>query len=169
MIKLGVLTVSDRASAGEYADRSGPAAADYLRSRLVDDWTLLQQIVPDERSVIESTIRELVAEECCLIVATGGTGPAPRDVTPEAVESVCDRLIPGFGERMRSAAPPSVPTAFLSRQLAGSLGSCLVVAIPGNPRAIAECLDAVFAGIPHCIELLGGPRLVVHDPVDPGH
>jgi molybdopterin adenylyltransferase len=117
-------------------------------------------MIPDEQDLIEQTLQELADNiACCLILTTGGTGPAPRDVTPEATRNVCDRILDGFGEAMRGASLASVPTAILSRQLAGTRGKTLIINLPGKPRAIAECLDAVFPAVPYCIELLGGPRL----------
>ena len=116
--------------------------------------------MPDERLQIEAALRGLAdIDDCPLIVTTGGTGPAPRDVTPEATEAVCDRMLPGFGELMRAVSLRSVPTAILSRQTAGTRGRSLIVNLPGKPSAIAECLDAVFPAIPYCIDLIGGPRL----------
>jgi len=157
---IGVLTVSDRASRGEYEDRGGPAIINYLTGVLISDWKPVSRIVPDERDQIETAILELAdMAGCCLVITTGGTGPAPRDVTPEATEEVCQRMMPGFGEAMRAASLLKVPTAILSRQTAGLRNQSLILNLPGNPKAIAECLDAVFAAIPYCIDLAGGPRL----------
>jgi molybdopterin adenylyltransferase len=157
---VGVLTVSDRASAGEYEDLSGPAVAAYLSGAIDDVLTLILRVVPDRRGRIEEDLRELCdVEGCCLVVTTGGTGPAPRDVTPEATRAVCDRELAGFGERMRAVSLESVPTAILSRQTAGVRGRTLVINLPGAPRAIAECLDAVIDALPYCIDLIGGPRI----------
>ncbi len=157
---IGVLTVSDRASRGEYEDRGGPAIIQYLNEVLTNPWKPVSRIIPDEQIQIESAIVELVdSEQCCLVITTGGTGPAPRDVTPDATESVCHRMMPGFGEAMRAASLAKVPTAVLSRQTAGLRHQSLILNLPGNPKAIAECLDAVFAAIPYCIDLAGGPRL----------
>lgn len=159
-IKLGILTVSDRASTGVYEDRSGPAIRDYFASHITSAFSVASRLVPDERPEIEAALIELIdAEGCSLVVTTGGTGPAPRDVTPEATEAICDRLLPGFGEAMRAASLAFVPTAILSRQLAGTRGTALVANLPGKPKAIADCLDAVFPAIPYCIILLGGPRM----------
>jgi molybdopterin adenylyltransferase len=158
--RIGIVTVSDRASRGEYEDLSGPAIVDYLNAVLRSEWEAVQRVIPDERSVIESTLSKLSKQEACsLIVTTGGTGPAPRDVTPEATEAVCDRMMPGFGELMRKVSLEKVPTAILSRQTAGLLGNTLIINLPGKPKAIAECLDAVFPAIPYCIDLMDGPRL----------
>ncbi|MEM0925960.1 MAG: molybdopterin adenylyltransferase [Planctomycetota bacterium] len=157
--QIGVVTVSDRASRGEYEDLSGPAIVRYLGEVLSSEWTCEARVVPDDRPRIEATLRELCELGCCLVVTTGGTGPARRDVTPEATEAVCDRMMPGFGELMRKVSFEQVPTAILSRQTAGLLGQSLIVNLPGKPKAIAECLDAVFPAIPYCIDLMDGPRL----------
>ena len=150
---IGILTVSDRASRGEYADEGGPAICDYLREVLASPWEPQERIVPDDLDTIATAIRDLAAQGCCLIVTTGGTGPAPRDVTPEATEKVCTRMLPGFGELMRQESLKYVPTAILSRQTAGICGTALVVNLPGRPKSIRQCLDAVFPAIPYCIDL----------------
>jgi len=155
-VTFGIVTCSDRASAGTYEDLSGPAIRAYLDEHVRSAFEIERRVIPDDRATIEQTLVEL-AGTCCLIVTTGGTGPAPRDVTPEATEAVCERILPGFGERMRSISLNSVPTAILSRQTAGLLGRSLIVNLPGKPTAIHECLDAVFPAIPYCIELVGGP------------
>lgn len=158
--RIGILTVSDRASRGEYEDKGGPAIAAELTRILASPWQAVPRIVPDEQPLIEAALRNLAdAQGCCLVVTTGGTGPAPRDVTPEATEAVCDRMLPGFGEVMRAVSLKSVPTAILSRQTAGTRGRCLIVNLPGKPSAIAECLGAVFPAIPYGIDLIGGARL----------
>ena len=158
--KIGIVTVSDRASAGVYADEGGPAILDYFSKALTSPWQAITRVIPDERAGIAQTLTELADKEgCCLIVTTGGTGPAPRDVTPEATEDVIDKLMPGFGELMRQVSLTKVPTAILSRQLAGIRGKALIVNLPGRPRAIAECLDAVMPAIPYCIDLIEGPYL----------
>ncbi len=158
--RIGVLTVSDRASRGEYEDLGGPAICDYLRETIASEWLSQCLIVADERPLIAAALRQLADEaECCLIITTGGTGPAVRDVTPEATTDVCEKMMPGFGELMRKVSLEKVPTAILSRQTAGIRGSCLIVNLPGQPRAIRECLDAVVPAIPYCIDLIGGPRL----------
>jgi molybdopterin adenylyltransferase len=157
--RIGIITVSDRASRGEYEDRGGPAIRDYLSEVLSSPWEPEARLISDEQTLIESTLRELSAEGCCLIVTTGGTGPASRDVTPEATEAVCDKMMPGFGELMRKVSLEKVATAILSRQTAGILGGSLIVNLPGQPKAIGECLDAVFPAVPYCIDLLGGPFL----------
>lgn len=159
-IKIGIVTVSDRASAGIYADEGGPAIRDYLKNTLVSPWTAVARVIPDDRKAISDTLIELSDHEgCCLIVTTGGTGPAPRDVTPEATEDVVEKPMPGFGELMRQVSLTKVPTAILSRQTAGIRGRSLIVNLPGRPRAIAECLDAVMPAIPYCIDLIEGPYL----------
>lgn len=155
--RIGIITVSDRASRGEYEDRGGPAIRDYLDEVLSSQWEPEARVISDEQRLIESTLRELSAEGCCLIVTTGGTGPAPRDVTPEATEAVCDKMMPGFGELMRKVSLEKVATAILSRQTAGILDGALIINLPGQPKAIGECLDAVFPAVPYCIDLLGGP------------
>jgi molybdopterin adenylyltransferase len=158
--KIGILTVSDRASRGEYADEGGPAIRDYLAEILASPWEAREQIVPDDLEAIAAAIRRLADEGCCLVVTTGGTGPAPRDVTPEATERVCTKMLPGFGELMRQVSLKYVPTAILSRQTAGVCGTALVVNLPGRPKSIRECLDAVFPAIPYCVDLIhtGNPH-----------
>ena len=162
--KIGILTVSDRASRGEYKDRGGPAIREYLLEVLSSPWRAIARLVPDERPQIERVLRALCDRDgCALVVTTGGTGPGARDVTPEATEAVCDKLMPGFGELMRTVSLAAVPTAILSRQTAGVRGSSLIVNLPGQPKAIRECLDAVFAAIPYCIDLIGGPYLTTDE------
>ncbi len=158
--KIGIVTVSDRAARGEYADRSGPAIESYFQELLIVAWQSVKRLVPDEQPQIEAALAELVdREHCCLVVTTGGTGPAVRDVTPEATMAVCDRLMPGFGEAMRAVSLQKVPTAILSRQIAGLRGQSLIINLPGSPRAIRECLDAVMPAVPYCIELMAGTFL----------
>ncbi len=159
-IPIGIVVVSDRASSGVYEDRSGPAIADYLAEVLAVPWHQEYRLIPDERPAIADCLVELADDKrCALIAVSGGTGPAPRDVTPEATAEVCDKLLPGFAEAMRTASLAEVPTAILSRQIAGTRGSCLIVNLPGRPSSIRTCLDAVFAAVPYCIDLIGGPRL----------
>jgi molybdopterin adenylyltransferase len=166
MIRIGVVTVSDRASRGEYEDRGGPAIVAFLREALACDWEPVARVIPDEQDRIESTLKALCDDEgCCLVVTTGGTGPAPRDVTPEATEAVCDKMLPGFGELMRQVSLRSVPTAILSRQTAGIRGKSLVVNLPGKPAAIRECLLAVMPAVPYCVDLIGGPYLTTNETV----
>jgi len=163
LVKLGVINVSDRASAGVYADTPGQSCVALLREWLITPFEVDYQVVPDEQPRIEAELRRMADEaQCCLIVTTGGTGPAPRDVTPEATAAVCSKLLPGFGEQMRTASLKHVPTAILSRQLAGIRGCSLIVNLPGRPKAIRENLEAVFPAIPYCIDLIGGPRLETH-------
>ncbi len=164
--RIGILTVSDRASSGAYEDLSGPAIRDTLRTFLRSAWTDCYRVVPDERALIEAALRELCdAEGCCLILTTGGTGPALRDVTPEATAAVCEKLLPGFGEQMRSVSLKYVPTAILSRQTAGIRGQSLIINLPGQPKSIRECLEAVFPAVPYCVDLIGGPRLETDETV----
>lgn len=159
-VKIGIITLSDRASNGVYEDISGPAIIDTLNDYLSTPWVPDYQIIPDEQYLIESTIKQMAdKDKCCLIVTTGGTGPAVRDVTPEATEAVCDKMMPGFGELMRQVSLQYVPTAILSRQTAGIRGNTLIVNLPGKPKSIRECLDAVFPAIPYCIDLIDGPFL----------
>jgi molybdopterin adenylyltransferase len=165
-IRIGIVTVSDRASRGEYEDRGGPAIREYLARILSCDWESVAVVVPDEREQIASVLADLADDEaCCLIVTTGGTGPAVRDVTPEATWDVIDRELPGFGELMRMESLKVVPTAILSRQLAGIRGKTLIVNLPGKPSSIAQCLDAIFPAIPYCIDLIGGPSITTDETV----
>ena len=162
--KIGILTVSDRASQGIYEDRGGPAVAAYLSEVLSSPFESLAKVIPDDQSIIEQALIDLSdTQGCCLVITTGGTGPADRDVTPEATEKVCQKMMPGFGEAMRAVSLTKVPTAILSRQTAGirmhSGSGCLMVNLPGSPKAIAECLDAVFPAIPYCVDLINGPYL----------
>ena len=158
--KIGIITVSDRASKGIYEDISGKAIIDTLNEYLVSPWEEVYKIIPDEQDIIEQTIKDMIDnDDCCLVVTTGGTGPAKRDVTPEATEAVCDRMMPGFGELMRQESLKFVPTAILSRQTAGLRGSSLIVNLPGKPKSIRECLDAVFPAIPYCLDLMEQPYL----------
>lgn len=165
-IKIGIITVSDRASAGVYEDLSGKAIIDVLTSYIKGSWTQVYKLIPDEQPLIEKTLVELAdKEKCCLIVTTGGTGPALRDVTPEATENVCQKMMPGFGELMRQVSLQYVPTAILSRQTAGIRGNSLIVNLPGKPKSIKECLDAVFPAIPYCIDLINGPYITANEEV----
>lgn len=160
MINIGVVTISDRASNGVYEDVSGKVIIDTLGAYLVSTWNLEYRVIPDEQDLIEQTLIELVdVRGCCLVVTTGGTGPALRDVTPEATAAVCSKMLPGFGEMMRAESLKYVPTAILSRQTAGIRDQALIVNLPGKPSAITQCLQAVFPAIPYCIDLLNGPYL----------
>ena len=162
--RIGVINVSDRASAGVYEDTPGKACAALLREWLSTPFELDYRVVADERPLLESELRRMADEAgCCLVVTTGGTGPAARDVTPEATQAVCDKLLPGFGEAMRAASLAHVPTAILSRQTAGVRGKTLIVNLPGRPKAIRENLEAVFPAIPYCVDLIGGPRLETNE------
>ena len=164
--KIGIVTASDRASAGIYEDLSGKAIIDTINSYLNSPWEAVYRCIEDDKTTIENTLKDLVDnEKCCLVVTTGGTGPALRDVTPEATEAVCDRMMPGFGELMRAESLKFVPTAILSRQTAGLRGSSLIVNLPGKPKSIKECLDAVFPAIPYCIDLMEGPFLECNEEV----
>ena len=164
--KIGIITTSDRASAGVYEDLSGKAIIDTLNLYLKSSWESIYRCISDDRKTIEDTLIDLIDnEKCCLVVTTGGTGPALRDVTPEATETVCDRMMPGFGELMRSVSLQYVPTAILSRQTAGLRGSSLIVNLPGKPKSIRECLDAVFPAIPYCIDIMEGPYLETNEDI----
>lgn len=164
--KIGIVTVSDRASRGEYEDLSGQAIIDTLNDYLASPWQAEYRLVADEQELIEQTLCELVDQQHCqLVVTTGGTGPAKRDVTPEATEAVCDRMMPGFGELMRMESLKYVPTAILSRQTAGLRGNALIINLPGKPKAIRQCLDAVFPAIPYCLDLMEGPYLICNETV----
>jgi molybdopterin adenylyltransferase len=158
--RIGVINVSDRASAGVYEDTPGKACVAILQEWLSTPFEVDYRVLADERALLESEMKRMADEaRCCLIVTTGGTGPAARDVTPEATAAVCEKMLPGFGEAMRAASLAIVPTAILSRQTAGVRGKTLIVNLPGRPRAIRENLAAVFPAIPYCIDLIGGPRL----------
>ena len=158
--RIGIVTVSDRASRGEYEDRGGPAIHDTFTDYLVSPWEPVARVIPDEQALIEKTLIELIEDEGCdLVVTTGGTGPAARDVTPEATEAVIEKPMPGFGELMRQVSLQYVPTAILSRQTAGIRGKALIVNLPGKQSAIRQCLDAVFPAIPYCLDLIGAARL----------
>jgi molybdopterin adenylyltransferase len=164
--RIGVINVSDRASAGVYEDTPGKAAVALLEDWLSTPFEVDYRVVPDEQAQIEAELKRMADESgCCLIVTTGGTGPAPRDVTPEATGAVCTRMMPGFGELMRATSLKYVPTAILSRQTAGVRGKTLIVNLPGRPKAIRENLEAVFPAIPYCIDLIGGPRLETTAPM----
>jgi molybdopterin adenylyltransferase len=158
--RIGIVTVSDRASKGLYEDKGGPAIHDVLTEILTSPWEPVARVIPDDEAGIAATLTELAdVEGCSLILTTGGTGPAQRDVTPEATEGVCQKMMPGFGELMRFESLKQVPTAILSRQTAGIRGSCLIVNLPGKPASIRLCMMAVFPAVPYCIDLIGGARL----------
>jgi len=165
-IKIGVITASDRASKGIYDDISGVAIQDTMKEYLQSEFEIVYKCIPDEQSMIEDTMKELCDKEgCCLVVTTGGTGPALRDVTPEATENVCQKMMPGFGELMRQVSLQYVPTAILSRQTAGIRNSSLIINLPGKPKSIRECLDAVFPAVPYCIDLIEGPYIETNEVV----
>lgn len=158
--RIGIVTISDRASRGEYEDKGGPAIHAWFSRVLTSPWEAVTRVIPDEQALIEKTLIDLCGlERCSLVVTTGGTGPALRDVTPEATEAVCEKMMPGFGELMRSASLKFVLTAILSRQTAGIRGNSLIVNLPGKPSAIDDCLNAVFPAIPYCIDLIEGAYL----------
>jgi len=165
-IKIGIFTLSDRASAGIYEDLSGKAIINTLNEYLTSEWESVYEVIPDDRELIEEALKDMAdTHECCLIVTTGGTGPDPKDLTPEATEAVCERMMPGFGELMRQVSLQYVPTAILSRQTAGIRGQSLIINLPGKPKSIRECLDAVFPAVPYCIDLINGPYLECNEEV----
>lgn len=162
--KIGILTVSDRAHRGIYQDLGGPAIHEYLSAVLTNDWAPVAMVVPDEFDQITGALIRMVDDDgCSLIVTTGGTGPAPRDITPDATEAVCEKMMPGFGELMRQVSLQYVPTAILSRQTAGIRGAALIVNLPGKPSAIRDCLDAVMPAIPYCVDLVEGAYLTTDE------
>lgn len=164
--KIGILTLSDRASAGIYEDISGKAIIETLNAYLISPWEHIYQVVPDDEELIEEALKNMADnEECSLIVTTGGTGPAKRDVTPEATQNVCEKMLPGFGELMRQTSLQYVPTAILSRQSAGIRGKSLIINLPGKPKSIRECLDAVFPAVPYCLDLIEGAYLECNEKV----
>ena len=175
-IRIGLVSISDRASQGVYSDQGLPGLRDWLTRALATPWEAVTRLIPDERAVIEATLIELAdREDCPLILTTGGTGPAPRDVTPEATLAVADKVMPGFGEQMRAISLAFVPTAILSRQVAVIRGKALLIYLPGQPKAIAETLEGlpgatppvrgIFAAVPYCIDLIGGPYIETDDAV----
>jgi molybdopterin adenylyltransferase len=164
--RIGIINVSDRASKGIYEDTPGITIAATLNEYLKSKWEKEYAVVPDEQKVIEETMIDMAdRKNCCLIITSGGTGPAKRDVTPEATEAVCDKMMPGFGELMRAKSLTYVPTAILSRQTAGIRNKTLIVNLPGKPKSIRQCLDAVFPAIPYCIDLLEGPFIECNEDV----
>lgn len=165
-IKIGILTVSDRASRGIYEDISGKAIETVMKEYLKSNWNSVYRVIPDDPDVIKKSLMRMAdVDNCCLILTTGGTGPAPRDVTPEATKAVCGKMLPGFGELMRTESLKYVPTAILSRQTAGIRNHTLIINLPGKPKSIRECLQAVFPAVPYCIDLIGGPFLVANEGV----
>jgi molybdopterin adenylyltransferase len=166
MVLIASVTISDRASAGVYEDKSGPAIADWLKTAISSDYEFVNRVVPDGIDHVVRTLENLADfEGADLILTTGGTGPAPRDLTPEALERVIEKELPGFGELMRQVSLKEVPTAILSRQTAGVRGKTLIITLPGKPAAIKTCLDAVFPAVPYCLDLIGAGRIETHDEV----
>ncbi len=164
--RIGIVVTSDRASAGLYQDLGGPAIRETMRVYLRSPWSDFYRLIADDQPTIETTLIDLCdREHCDLVVTTGGTGPAPRDVTPEATAAVCQRMMPGFGELMRTASLKFVPTAILSRQTAGIRGKTLIINLPGKPKSIRECLDAVFPAVPYCLDLIGAARMETDETV----
>lgn len=162
--KIGILVASDRASSGIYDDKSGKAIIEVLNSYLKTKWEAEYRIVSDEVDIIKNAMLEL-ANICHLILTTGGTGPAKRDVTVDVTETLCQKMLPGFGELMRSVSLKYVPTAILSRQTAGIYNETLIINLPGKPKSIKECLDAVFPAVPYCLDLIGGYYLETNEDI----
>jgi len=163
---IGLVSISDRASTGVYQDAGLPALQDWFTQALCSPWQAITRLIPDEQPIIEANLIELADDEGChLILTTGGTGPAPRDVTPEATLAVAHKVLPGFGEQMRAVSLKYVPTAILSRQVGVTRGKCLIINLPGQPKAIKETLDGIFAAVPYCIDLIGGPYIETHTEV----
>ena len=163
---IGLVSISDRAASGVYEDKGIPALKQWFGAALATPWTMVTRLIPDEQIMIERTLKELVDQEKCqLVLTTGGTGPALRDVTPEATLAVADRVMPGFGEQMRQVSLRFVPTAILSRQVGVIRKQALILNLPGQPKAIRETLDGVFAAVPYCIDLIGGPYIETHENV----
>lgn len=163
---IGLVSISDRATAGVYQDKGIPGLVEWLTAALRSPWRMETRLIPDERADIERTLIDLVdTVGCNLVLTTGGTGPAPRDVTPEATLAVADKVLPGFGEQMRQVSLRYVPTAILSRQVGAVRGRALLLNLPGQPKAIKETLDGVFAAVPYCLDLIGGPYVETHDAV----
>jgi molybdopterin adenylyltransferase len=163
-IRIGIINVSDRASKGIYEDIPGKAIVEVLTEYIRSPWEKEYEVIPDEQELIEQTLVDMVDNrKCCLIVTSGGTGPSIRDVTPEATEAVCQKMLPGFGELMRAKSLTYVPTAILSRQTAGIRNQCLIVNLPGKPKSIRQCLEVVFPAVPYCIDLINGPFIECND------
>ena len=161
-IKVGFITISDRASRGEYQDIGGPAMQDWINNAILSPYTVESIVIADEQMLIEQTLIDFADKRRCnLILTTGGTGPTTRDVTPEATHNVCERIFDGFAEQMRSVSLRTVPTAILSRQTAGTRGKSLVINLPGKPDAIAVCLGAIFLAVPKCLELLDNSNIQI--------
>jgi molybdopterin adenylyltransferase len=165
-VLIGLVSISDRASAGVYDDKGLPGLNEWFAAALKTPWQMEQRLIPDEQPEIERTLIDLVDRTGCdLVLTTGGTGPAPRDVTPEATLAVAHKVLPGFGEQMRQVSLKYVPTAILSRQVAVVRGRALIINLPGQPKAIKETLDGVFPAVPYCLDLIGGPYIETHDAV----
>ncbi|MBK7813291.1 MAG: molybdopterin adenylyltransferase [Rhodocyclaceae bacterium] len=165
-LKIGLVSISDRASTGVYEDKGIPALKEWFDAALASPWRLESRLIPDEQPIIEATLIELCDRAGChLVLTTGGTGPAPRDVTPEATLAVADKVLPGFGELMRAVSLKYVPTAILSRQVGVVRGKALILNLPGQPKAIKETLDGVFAAVPYCLDLIGGPYVETREDV----
>ncbi len=165
-LKVGLVSISDRASTGIYEDKGIPALKEWFDAALASPWRLESRLIPDEQAIIESTLIALCDQAGChLVLTTGGTGPAPRDVTPEATLAVADKVMPGFGEQMRAVSLKYVPTAILSRQVGAIRGKTLILNLPGQPKAIKETLDGVFAAVPYCLDLIGGPYIETNEAV----
>lgn len=163
---IGLVSISDRASSGVYPDQGIPALKEWFDNALSSPWRMVTRLIPDEQPVIEQTLEELADREGChLVLTTGGTGPASRDVTPEATLAVADKVLPGFGEQMRAVSLKYVPTAILSRQVGVVRGNCLILNLPGQPKAIKETLDGIFAAVPYCVDLIGGPYIETREEV----
>lgn len=157
---IGLVSISDRASQGIYEDKGLPTLEDWFQTALSSPWRTIQRLIPDEQAQIEQTLIDLVDQQGChLVLTTGGTGPAPRDVTPDATLAVAHKVMDGFGEAMRAVSLKYVPTAILSRQVGVIRGKCLILNLPGQPKAIKETLDGIFAAVPYCIDLIGGPYI----------
>lgn len=166
MLLIGLVSISDRASAGVYEDKGIPGLMDWFGAALATPWRMETRLIPDEQALIERTLIELTdTVRCHLVLTTGGTGPAARDVTPEATLAVAHKVLPGFGEQMRQVSLKYVPTAILSRQVGVVRGGALILNLPGQPKAIKETLDGVFPAVPYCIDLIGGPYIETHDEV----
>ena len=164
-VKVGIVSVSDRASTGVYVDKGLPALKDWLTRALRNTITFEERLIPDEQARISATLIELVDAGCALVLTTGGTGPAPRDVTPEATIAIAHKVMPGFGEQMRQVSLKYVPTAILSRQVGAIRGRALILNLPGQPKAIKETLDGVFPAVPYCLDLIGGPYVETNEDV----
>ncbi|MDB4656707.1 molybdopterin adenylyltransferase [Candidatus Poseidoniaceae archaeon] len=166
LARIGIITVSDRASSGEYQDEGGPAILQFFKEAIVSPLEINYSCIADEKSAIEREIKRMCDElGCSVVVTTGGTGPALRDVTPEATAAVCDKILDGFGEQMRAISLQYVPTAILSRQIGGIRGKCLVFNLPGRPKSIRETIDEIWRAVPYCVDLIGGPYIDMNDTV----